>query len=260
MTGQKPPLIGISACVRDLNGHSLHGATERYIIAAAEAAGGLPLIVPALGPRIDVAELAGRLDGLVLTGSRSNVEPHHYDGAPSRPGTAHDAARDATTLPLIRAALAADLPLLAICRGFEELNVALGGTLHQHVHETPGRIDHRAVPDAPVNIRFAHRAHPVRLAEGGLFRRLAGGAPEIIVNSLHEQGIDRLADRLRVEAVGPDGQIEGVQATGARFAVGVQWHPEHAVDETPFSRALFAAFGEACRARAAAARRSPAAA
>jgi len=124
---RSPPVIGIPCCVRPVNDHPYHVVGDKYVRAVASAAGGLPLLVPALGAGIDPADLVGRLDGLLLTGSRSNVEPHHYDGAPSRPETAHDAERDATTLPLIRAAVAGGLPLLAVCRGIQELNVALGG-------------------------------------------------------------------------------------------------------------------------------------
>ncbi|HEX7967658.1 MAG TPA: gamma-glutamyl-gamma-aminobutyrate hydrolase family protein, partial [Stellaceae bacterium] len=219
-----------------------------YILAVSDAAGALPLLVPALGERIAVGELIARLDGLLLTGSRSNVEPHHYEGEPSEPGTLHDAPRDALTLPLIRAAIGAGLPVLAICRGIQELNVALGGTLHQRVHEVAGRLDHRA-PEGDVERRYGHGAHAVALTPGGMLERLAG-ARELVVNSLHSQGIDRLAPALVVEAAAPDGQIEAVRHKDAAFVVGVQWHPEFRAMENAFSRALFAAFGEACRARA----------
>jgi putative glutamine amidotransferase len=248
------PLVGIPCCVRAMGDSPFHGVAEKYITAVAESAGAMPLLVPALGAGIDVVDLVRRVDGLLITGSRSNVEPHHYNGPPSRPGTPHDAPRDATTLPLIRAAVAADLPVLAICRGIQELNVALGGTLHQHVHEVPGRLDHRAPADAPVEVRYAHTAHTVALTAGGLFERMAGRR-EIFVNSVHGQGIDRLAPGLAVEAVAPDGQTEAVRVAAARFIVGVQWHPEYEAMTTPFSRALFDAFGAACRARAAARQR-----
>ena len=241
------PLIGITCCRRGVGGRSIHAVTDKYVVAATAAAGGVPVLLPALGAGFDPVELADRLDGLLVTGSPSNIEPCHYGGAPSRPGTLHDRRRDATALPLLRAAVAADLPVLAICRGLQELNVALGGTLHQLLHETPGRIDHRA-PRGTVAERYAHTAHGVRLVAGGLFERLAGSA-ELMVNSLHAQGIDRMAAGLEVEAVAPDGQIEGVRASAAGFILGVQWHPEFAWSDNPFSRALLAAFGAACRAR-----------
>jgi putative glutamine amidotransferase len=244
--GSEPsPVIGVPCCTRMMGEHPTHWAGEKYVVAVSDAVGGLPLLIPALGQRIAVGDLIDRLDGLLLTGSRSNVEPHHYGGAPSAPDTAHDPQRDAMTLPLIRAAVAADLPILAICRGLQELNVALGGTLHQRVHEVEGRLDHRA-PEGDVARRYAHDAHAVALTPGGVLERLAGGRA-LTVNSLHSQGIDRLASSLIVEAVAPDGQIEAARRADAAFVLGVQWHPEYCFADSPFSRALFAAFGAACR-------------
>ena len=245
MPAETQPLVGLPCCTRLVGEHSTHWAGEKYITAVSDAAGGLPLLVPALGERIDARAVVARLDGLLLTGSRSNIEPQHYDGEPSLEGTLHDAQRDALTLPLIRAAIDAGLPVLAICRGIQELNVALGGTLHQRVHELPGRLDHRA-PQGDATLRYAHSAHPVSFVAGGVLERLAG-ARELVVNSLHAQGIDRLAPSLEVEAEAPDGQIEAVRHRGARFVVGIQWHPEFRVMDNPFGRALFAAFGAACR-------------
>lgn len=245
MTPSPLPLIGIPCCVREIRDHPSHIVNEKYVLAASDATGGLPMLIPALGERIDAAELAARLDGLILTGSPSNVEPHHYRGTPSRAGTLHDSQRDRTTLPLVRAAVAQGVPLVAICRGIQELNVALGGSLHQRVHEVAGRIDHRSRQGTTAE-RYAHDAHRVSLAPGGLLERLAG-APELLVNSLHAQGIDRLAPPLVVEAEAPDGQIEAVRHRAAAFVVGVQWHPEYRVLDSAFGRALFAAFGEACR-------------
>jgi putative glutamine amidotransferase len=240
------PLVGLPCCTRLVGEHPTHWVGEKYIAAVSEAAEALPLLVPALAERVAPAEVVARLDGLLLTGSRSNVEPHHYDGAPSAEGTLHDPARDGIALPLIREAVAAGLPVLAICRGVQELNVALGGTLHQRVHEVAGRLDHRA-PQGAVDVRYAHTAHAVRLAPAGALARLAG-AEELTVNSLHAQGIDRLAVELAVEATAPDGQIEAVRHRRAPFVIGVQWHPEYRVMDNAFSRALFAAFGAACRA------------
>jgi putative glutamine amidotransferase len=243
------PTIGIPSCVREIRESPFHVVGEKYIRAVTEASGGLPLLIPAFGAAFDPGELVARFDGLLITGSPSNVEPHHYNGTPSIEGTLHDAERDATTLPLLRAALADGLPILAICRGIQELNVAMGGTLHQRVHELPGRLNHRS-PPGTMEEKYAHQAHTVALTAGGFFERLAG-AREITVNSLHSQGIDRLAPGLVVEGVAPDGQIEAVRASGAAFAIGVQWHPEFRVMQNAVSQALFAAFGDACRARAA---------
>jgi putative glutamine amidotransferase len=248
MAADPMPLVGLPCCTRLVGEHPTHWVGEKYITAVSEAADALPLLVPALAPHLAPESVVARLDGLLLTGSRSNVEPHHYEGEPSAEGTAHDPQRDALTLPLIRAAVAAELPVLAICRGIQELNVALGGTLHQRVQEVDGRIDHRA-PQGTAAERYAHNAHPVRFTPGGALERLAG-AGELVVNSLHAQGIDRLAPGLVIEATAPDGQIEAVRHERAPFIVGIQWHPEFRVLENPLGRALFAAFGEACRAAA----------
>jgi len=243
------PLVGVQCCTRPLRGQPTHAVVEKYIRAILEGADAVPLLVPALD---DLAPetLVAQLDGLLLPGSRSDVSPEHYGGPPPAPERETDPARDRSALPLIRAALAADLPVLAICRGIQEVNVALGGTLHSAVHAVSGRLDHRAEPDLPLDERYAYDAHDVRLAPGGLFATLAG-AETVAVNSLHYQGIDRLAPDLIVEATAPDGQIEAVRAPTARFFVGVQWHPEHRAADNAFSRALFRAFGEACRAHAA---------
>jgi putative glutamine amidotransferase len=243
------PVVGVVCCARREGDYALHAVVEKYVLAAAEGAQALPFLVPAIGDRIAAAEAIARLDGLLAPGSRSNVEPRHYGGAPSRPETPHDAARDDTVLPLLRAAVAADVPVLAICRGIQELNVALGGTLHQELHALPGRLDHRS-PKGTIEERYGHAAHPVALVADGFLAKLAGAAT-LTVNSLHGQGIDRLAPGLVVEATAPDGQIEAVRLASAGFVIGVQWHPEYRLAENPFSRALFAAFGNACRACAA---------
>ncbi len=248
MTDTAPLLIGISACLREDGRHTWHSVAEQYVRAAARI--GVPVLIPRSVPKRISRLLIERLDGLVLTGSASNVEPHHYDGVASRPGTLHDRARDATMLPLIRLALDAGLPLIALCRGHQELNVALGGTLHQHVHEVPGRANHRAPADLPNAQRYAPR-HPVRLTPGGVLAGLAG-AQQVVVNSLHSQAIDRLAPGLTVEAVSEDGVIEAVRVTDApAFALGVQWHPEWSIDSDPFSRTIFTAFHTAMRRHAA---------
>jgi len=245
---EPPPVIGVVCCARADGDHVVHTVSEKYAVAAADGAGGLPLLVPALGDRIAAEAAVARLDGLLVPGAPSDVEPHHYGGLPLAPERKTDPQRDAMALPLLRAAVAADLPVLAICRGIQELNVALGGSLHVRLHEVEGRLDHRA-RKGTLDERYAHDDHPVTLTPGGYFAELAGAAV-IVVNSLHTQGIDRLAQGLVVEATAPDGQIEAVRLAQSRFVVGVQWHPEYRHAEQPFSRALFAAFGEACRAHA----------
>lgn len=242
-----PPLIGVSACVLAQR-HDFHAAADPYVRAVATAAGGLPVIIPSLGSLLDVDATIARLDGLMLTGSPSNVEPTRYGGHAPRPDTLLDTRRDETTIPLITRALAAGLPLLAICRGHQELNVALGGTLHQHVQELPGHADHRAPQDKPMAERYA-AAHEIALVDGGVLSRLVAGACTARVNSLHAQAIDRLAPRLVIEARAADGTIEAVRVGDARgFALGVQWHPEWLLDDA-LSGAVFRAFGRAAAER-----------
>jgi putative glutamine amidotransferase len=243
------PLVGVPACVKTIDGHPFHAAGDKYVRAVMMAAEGLPLVLPSFGDLYDVPDLVARIDGLLLTGSPSNVHPARYGKAATPEAEPHDEARDETTLPLIREALAQGLPLFAICRGFQELNVALGGTLHARVHELEDRMDHRRPQDPDVDVQYGPR-HKVTLTPGGELEALAGGS-EAMVNSLHWQGIDTLAEGLAVEAVAEDGTIEGVRVTSASaFALGVQWHPEYRVLENPFYTALFRAFGDAARERA----------
>jgi putative glutamine amidotransferase len=244
MPARSLPIIGIPACTRTINERVLHTVADRYPSALIDATGFVPILIPAVGSRIDVTAVLDVLDGLLLTGSPSNVHPSEYGSEPLDAEILHDLARDGTTLPLIREAVRRDLPVLAICRGIQELNVALGGTLHQRVHDLPGRLNHRSRKESPDGAYGP--AHLVALTPGGLLAGLAGNA-EMMVNSLHSQGIDRPAPRLCVEAVAPDGQIEAVSLPAARFVVGVQWHPEYKVLENSFSAALFSAFAAACR-------------
>jgi putative glutamine amidotransferase len=242
------PLIGIPADRRMVGHHPFHMVGEKYARAVIDAAGGAPLLIPSLAEELGFEELVERLDGLLFTGSPSNVEPHHYDGPPSAPGTLHDPARDATTLPLIRHAVDSGVPVFGICRGFQEMNVAFGGTLHQKLHEVPGLLDHRDDETQPLEVQYGP-AHDVTLEPGGLLRSLADG-DRIRVNSLHSQGIERLGPPLAVEARAPDGVIEAFRVRAANtFALAVQWHPEWKVMTNPFSRALFAAFGKAAAER-----------
>ncbi len=226
--------------------HPFHVVGEKYARAVLDAAGALPLLIPALAEELGMDELLGRLDGILFTGSPSNVEPHHYSGPPSEPGTLHDPARDATTLPLIRKAVEAAIPVFGICRGFQEMNVAFGGTLHQRVHDIEGHLDHREDLEQELDVQYGP-AHEVMLEPQGLLRSFAA-QDRITVNSLHSQGIDRLGADLSIEARAPDGLVEAFRVQRAkRFAVAVQWHPEWKVMSNPFSRVLFAAFGAAAR-------------
>lgn len=243
-----PPIIALPADVRPSEGYRWHGAAETYLRAVTIGLGGIPLIVPSLSDAIDIDALLDRVDGVMLTGSRSNVHPERY-GAPADPKSEpYDADRDAMTIPLIKATIQRGIPLFAICRGMQELNVALGGTLHPEVHEIPGRSDHRAPASDSQDERFAIRQE-VNLAPGGVLAGILGSRP-IRVNSVHRQGIDRLGEGLVVEATAPDGTIEAVRvADAAAFAVGVQWHPEYWVKSDKPSARLFAAFNDAVRAR-----------
>jgi putative glutamine amidotransferase len=245
MPARPLPIVGVPACRRTINERVVHTLADKYLAALIEAAGCLPISIPAIGSRLDMTAVLDRLDGLLLTGSPSNVHPSEYGHEPLDGEILHDLERDATTLPLIREAVRRDLPILAICRGIQELNVALGGTLHQRLHAMPDRIRHRPLKDSPDG-PYAP-VHGVALTPGGLLAGLVGDG-EILVNSLHSQGIDKPAPGLRIEATAPDGQIEGVSLPQARFVLGVQWHPEYKVLENLVSAALFSAFGQACRA------------
>ncbi len=243
---QGPPLILVPADVRPADGYNWHAAPETYLAALAHGFGAIPLILPSLDAVPDFDALLARVDGVLLTGSRSNVHPERY-GTPATPKTEpHDPRRDAVTMPLIDAALRHGVPLFAICRGMQELNVALGGSLIAEVQDEPGCDDHRAPVSDDQDVRFAIRQE-VTIVPGGI---LAGimGTETIRVNSLHRQAIGRLAAGLAVEATAPDGTIEAVRVRDAAgFALGVQWHPEYWARTDPPSQKLFAAFGEAVR-------------
>jgi len=238
------PLIGIPADRRLYGKQYFHMVGEKYIEAIAQGAKAVPVLIPALGSELDIPSLLDACDGLLFTGSASNVEPHHYGGPASEPGTLHDPNRDATTLPLIPRAIAAGLPVLAICRGFQEMNVAFGGTLHQRLHEVDGYIDHREDETTPLEEQYGV-AHEVVLEPGGCLRPWAA-EDRLQVNSLHWQGVQTLGKGLAVEARAPDGVIEAFRvADASTFALGLQWHPEWQFALNPFSSALFSAFGEA---------------
>ncbi|HEY2418699.1 MAG TPA: gamma-glutamyl-gamma-aminobutyrate hydrolase family protein [Steroidobacteraceae bacterium] len=244
----KRPVIGIPADRRMLGPQAYHLVGEKYVTAVLDGAGGVPLIVPAIGRELQLEELLETLDGLLFMGSPSNVEPHHYQGEPSEQGTLHDPHRDQTTLPLIPRAVAAGVPVLGICRGFQEMNVAFGGSLWQKLHEVPGHMDHREDPQLPLEQQY-ELAHEVILEPAGMLRRMAG-TDRIRVNSLHGQGVRELGRGLAVEARASDGVIEAFRVERAsRFALALQWHPEWRVSGNAFSRVLFAEFGAACRAR-----------
>ena len=244
---RRQPWVGLP-CDRSLAGHHpLQTCKEKYVRAVVEGAGCVPVLLPSLEPPLPWRDVLADLDGLLLTGAPSNIEPRHYDQA-SFPGNPHDPARDANTLDLVPLAIELRVPVLAVCRGFQEVNVALGGSLHQKVHEVAGFDDHRENLDGPLEEQYGP-AHPVRLAPGGLLARIARSDTET-VNSLHGQGIDRLGRGLVVEATAPDGLVEAVRLdSDDAFLLAVQWHPEWQVRDNPFYLGTFEAFAAACRAR-----------
>lgn len=250
------PLVLIPCDVKPVGLHPFHCVGEKYINAVAHGAGAWPLLVPAFGPGTDLESLSAHMDldalldmadGVFLTGSVSNVAPPAY-GEPDDPDILHDTQRDALALPLIERAMAREIPLFAVCRGFQELNVALGGTLHPRLYQVEGLMDHRENPELPRAEQY-RPAHPVSLSPGGLFEQLLQ-TTEIQVNSLHGQGIRDLAPRLRAEGRAPDGVVEAVSCPDhPGFLIGVQWHPEWRFAEDPVSLALFRAFGAAAARR-----------
>jgi putative glutamine amidotransferase len=245
------PVVAVSTDVRAFENYVWHAAPRQYIDAVIEGADVTPLLVPSFGDRLDLDAILDRVDGVMLTGSKSNVHPALYGGNATEANGPYDEARDSTTLPLIRLALERGVPLLAICRGIQELNVALGGTLATEIQDLPGRSDHRAPVSDNQDERFAIR-QAVTIRAGSCLADVFG-AGELRVNSVHRQAIDRLGNRLEVEAVAEDGTVEAVAVIGSRaFAVGVQWHPEYWVRSDSASRRIFQAFGEAARAHAAA--------
>lgn len=253
------PLVAVSSDVRQFDNYTWHAAPQQYLEAAISGAGVLPVLVPSFGDRLDLDELLSSVDGVMLTGSKSNVDPRLYGEAATEANGPYDFARDATTIPLIRKAIERGVPLLAICRGIQEMNVALGGSLATEIQDREGAMDHRAPVSDNQDERFAIH-QPVTIKPGSC---LAGvfGATDILVNSVHRQAVDRLGARLQVEAVAPDGTVEAVSVRDARaFAVGVQWHPEYWVNSDDVSQRIFRAFGDAVRAHAAARAASRAAA
>lgn len=245
----RPPIVGIPSDYRMVGPHPFHMAGDKYARAVRESTGAVPLLIPSLGNPIPPEEILASVDGLLFTGSPSNVSPKHYAGLAARENVLADENRDATTLPLLKAAIAEGLPVICLCRGFQELNVAMGGTLHQHIQELDGRIDHREDHDADLDEQYGP-AHEVRVLEGGLLARIVRER-EFRVNSLHSQGIDRIAPALHADAVAPDGTIEAVSMPEAKgFVLGLQWHPEWRWSENPVSREIFGAFAKAIQSRA----------
>jgi putative glutamine amidotransferase len=217
-------------------------------MAVAEAAGALPLVIPAISNLLDIDALLAMADGILLTGAVSNVHPSHFGQTVHNPSLPLDPARDALTLKLVQAAINAEVPLLAICRGFQEINVAFGGSLHQAVHEVSGLNDHREAKESTLDIQYGE-SHLIDLVASGQLAQIVG-ARQMMVNSIHGQGIDKLGAGLVAEAFASDGLVEALRVEHAKaFTLGVQWHPEWKVMENPQYLAIFKAFGNACKLR-----------
>lgn len=241
--------VGIPADSRIIGPHPFQAVGEKYIRAVLDGANAQPLLIPSMHRGLDLDALLDHLDGLLLPGSPSNIEPHHYSDEPSYDGNIHDPARDLTTLNLIPKAIAKGVPVLAICRGFQEVNVAMGGTLHQKVHEVPSMMNHKEDNELTLDEQYAP-AHVLHLTEGGWLERYAG-ANTVMVNSLHGQGVKTMGKNLIAEGIAPDGLIEAMRLDSEQnFLLALQWHPEWKVLENPFYLNIFKAFGQACAARA----------
>ncbi len=240
------PVIGVICDTSKQGLHLYHQAGDKYLQAIARSADCLPVLIPALANDVDISAVLPRFDGILFTGGYSNIERGRYGLPPAPEGEHEDLARDATTLGLLPKVIEAGLPLLGICRGFQELNVALGGTLHPRLQEVDGRFDHRENTEDPIEVQYGP-AHSVTVAEGGMLHSITDEI-EFMVNSVHGQGIDELAPSLKIEAEADDGTIEAVTVADAKgFALAVQWHPEWRSWENPQSDAIFKAFGEAAR-------------
>lgn len=244
------PIVAVVADRFKHHKHAAHAVLDGYVDALARVAKVLPLIVPAHDEGIDSETLISTIDGFLLTGSPSNVAAERYGAAPLPATTTVDPDRDAVSLRLLPAMIEAGVPFLGICRGFQELNVAFGGSLARAVHEEPGRLDHREGDhDRPLS-RWYEDRHAIHIAAGGCLADLSSQATTVMVNSLHHQGIEKLGAGLRVEARAPDGLIEAISVeSAAQFTLGVQWHPEMRVNDSPLAQAIFTAFGDACRIR-----------
>lgn len=247
------PIVAVPADIREFEGVIWHGSPDQYVGAALKVAGVMSFIVSAFEAGNDIDAILDRVDGVLISGSITNVHPSRYGKEATDGDGPFDLARDATALPLICRAIDRGIPLFAICRGIQELNVALGGTLASEVQDLPGRIDHRKPADAKERDGMFAIRQPVFIEAGSCIADHLGLAGEVQVNSLHRQAIAETAPGLKIEAAAADGTIEAVSVIGAKnFAVGVQWHPEYWAETDAPSRALFEAFGNAVRAYASA--------
>jgi len=245
------PIVGIIGNTFLINDqYPAHAGGTMNSEAVSHVSGCVPMLIPSDPRLVSVDELLEVCDGFLLTGGRPNVHPEEYGEAWTEAHGAHDRARDAITLPLVRACVARGQPFFGVCRGFQEVNVAMGGTLYPEIRDLPGRSNHRMPPDGTLEEKFALR-HIVTLKENGVFHRVLGSR-EVLTNTLHGQGIKEAGARIVVEGYAPDGTPEAIYVEGAKgFTLSVQWHPEWNAANDPVSRPLFEAFGDAVRAWAA---------
>lgn len=239
------PVVGIIANAHIINEEYLVQAAGRMNIeAVADVTGALPVMIPSTPSATDIPALMDSFDGFLFTGGRPNVHPEEYGHEPTEAHGTFDRDRDRLVLPLIRGCLDRGLPILGVCRGFQEFNVAMGGTLHPEIRDLPGRMNHRMPPDGTIEEKFALR-HEITLTPDGKFARVFG-SDKVMVNSLHGQGIEEAGDRVIIEGYAPDGTPEAIHLEGASgFAMAVQWHPEYEAHKDPVSKPLFSAFGDA---------------
>ncbi len=243
------PVVGVPTCRHEIGGLNYDCTQHKYLAALYHSAKVLPLQIPLFGKNIEIDAILEKVDGIMLTGSPSNIHPRNYEETEQQPEFILDVERDATILPLIKPTIERGIPLFAICRGFQELNVAFGGSLHPRLNLVGSFIEHREDKSLPIEQRY-HEGHNVKLVSGGQLNKLLD-VDSIEVNSLHNQGINKLGDNLITEGHAEDGLIEAVSVDGSKsFAIGVQWHPEWQSTENPVSTVIFSEFGKACYKRA----------
>ena len=243
------PLVGLPADTYENHGFMFHSLGDKYVSALSEVSKVLPVMIPSMIDPLNLDALLDHFDGILMTGAVSNVHPPHYGEKPSADHEPYDHNRDNTTLKLIRAVIDRGIPLFCICRGFQELNVVMGGSLETELQRGEGRLDHRAKPSDDTDVRYGP-SHKVSIAKGGLLELIIVKS-ETMVNSIHRQGVKTLGPGLNVEATATDGVIEAISVKGAKsFAFGTQWHPEYKAASNPDSVKLFNAFGDAVRAHA----------
>lgn len=248
MTSNRLPLIGVTGDTHVDTDADYYKVGDKYILSVVRAANCLALMIPPIGDELEIAELLSRLDGILFTGSPTDLEPHHYGAEPEDYPVTRDLGRDATTLPMLEQVIKSDIPLFCICRGHQELNASFNGSMHQQVHHQDDVLDHRADTSMPYDVRYGPQ-HEVHIVPGGVLEKINAGELSATVNTVHGQAIDKIGEGLRLEAKAPDGVVEAVSIEGRNaFNISVQWHPEHHVAlNEPLNKRLFEAFGNAAR-------------